>query len=104
MATKNNKSKRDNIILKVQPQELNLTDLKELLKKSKSKPKRNKVNTGKNIGYIITTLGILALISSLIINRFVDQEYFTDANIIFIMSVSIITLLFGFYILIRETR
>lgn len=99
----NNKIDRKNITLKVQPQEMNLTDLKELLEKSKSK-KKTYDSKGKIIGYIITVLGFFSLILSLIINRLVDSEYFSDVSIIFILSVSIITLLFGFYILIRETR
>ena len=97
-----NNSKRDSVVLKVQPQELNLTDLKELLEKSKSQ-KKEKDNKGKIIGYAIRFLGFFALIASLIINRLVDREYFPDLSIIFIMGVSILTLFFGFYILIRET-
>lgn len=104
MATKNiNKNKRQAVTIKVQPQELNLTDLKELLQKSK-RIKKKKNNKGKIIGYVISFIGIIALISSLIINRLVDREYFPDITIIFIMGVSILTLLFGFYILTKEAR
>lgn len=97
----NNKVKRDNVIIKIQPQEMNLTELKELLKKRK-KGKKKKNKKGKIIGYVITFIGIIALILSLIINRLVDREYFPDSVIIFIMGVSILSLLFGFYILIKE--
>lgn len=105
MATKNkNEPKRKNAVLKVQPQELDLTSLKELLQKSKVNNKRKKDKKGKFIGYFITCLGLLSLISSLLINRFGDREYFSDMTIIFIMGVSLFALLFGMYILIRETR
>lgn len=103
MPTKKNAIKKENVTIKVQPQELNLTDLKELLKKSKSK-KRKQDNKGLIIGYIITLLGIISLMFSLIVNRVIDREYFPDSTIIFILGVSLFTLIFGFYIIIRETR
>jgi len=94
---------RNNVTLKVIDNEVKLTDLKELLQKNK--PKINKKdNKGKIIGYSIVTLGILSLIATIIINRFIDREYFPDANIIFIMIVSLVTLSFGFYILAKESR
>ena len=105
MATKNTKNNsRQNVVLKVQPHELNLTDLKELLQKSKSKKKEKIDKKGKIIGYSITSLGIITFISSLLINRLVDREYFPDSTIIFIMGVSIFILVLGFYILAKETR
>lgn len=93
---------KNNVTLKVIDNEVKLTDLKELLEKSKPK-KKKKDNKGKIIGYSIVTLGILSLIATIIINRFIDREYFPDANIIFIMIVSLVTLTFGFYILAKES-
>lgn len=99
----NKKKSRNNVTLKVLSNEVKLTDLKELLKRSKQSKKKVD-NKGLIIGYLIVGLGILALIATIIINRLVDREYFPDATIIFIMIVSLITLLFGFYILIKESR
>lgn len=93
--------KNRNVTLKVISNEVKLTDLKELLKKGKTKRKKNKI--GLIIGYIIVVLGIISLISSILINRFIDREYFSDFNIIFIVGVSIFALILGFYIVIKET-
>lgn len=96
-------NKKNNVTLKVIPNEVNLTDLKDLLKKSEvNKRKENK--KGIIIGYIIVILGIISLISSILINRLVDREYFPDSTIIFIIGVSIFSLIFGFYIVTKEIR
>lgn len=96
-------NKRDTVTLKVQPQELDLTSLKELIKKSKVVKKPKKDKKGIIIGIAITILGVLALIASLLINRYVDREYFSDLTIIFIMGVSIFTLILGLVIVVKET-
>ena len=96
-------NKRDTVTLKVQPQELDLTSLKELIKKSKFEKKQKKDRKGLIIGIIITILGVLALIASLLINRYVDREYFSDLVIIFIMGVSLFTLIVGLVIVAKES-
>lgn len=96
-------NKKNNAILKVIPNEQKLTDLNELLKYNKSITKKENKN-GMVLGYIILTLGIMSLIASIIINELVDREYFSDSVIIFIVGVSLFSLLFGFYIVIKETR
>jgi len=101
--TTNKKKSRNNVTLKVLSNEVKLTDLKELLNRS-SYVKKKVDNKGKIIGYLIVGLGILSWIATIIINRLVDREYFPDANIIFIMIVSLVTLIFKFYILIKESR
>jgi len=93
---------KNNVPIKVISNETNLTDLKELLKKRQSNKKKND-KRGLIIGYVIIVLGILSLISSILINRLVDREYFPDSTIIFIIGVSIFSLIFGFYIVIKET-
>lgn len=95
-------TKKNNVPIKVISNETNLTDLKELLKKRQSNKKKND-KRGLIIGYVIIVLGILSLISSILINRLVDREYFPDSTIIFIIGVSIFSLIFGFYIVIKET-
>lgn len=95
-------SNKNNVPIKVISNEVNLTGLKDLLKKSQP-TKKNRSKKGLVIGYIIIVLGILSLISSILINRLVDREYFPDSTIIFIMGVSIFSLIFGFYIVIKET-
>ena len=97
------KNKRQNVILKVQPQELNLTDIKELLEKSKP-TKAKKDLKGSIIGFIIIILGVAALILSLIVNELGYYEYFSDVSLIFNIGVSLFAILFGSFILIRETR
>lgn len=94
-------TKKNNVPIKVISNETNLTDLKELLKKRQSNKKKND-KRGLIIGYVIIVLGILSLISSILINRLVDREYFPDSTIIFIIGVSIFSLIFGFYIVIKE--
>lgn len=96
-------SKRNNVVLKVQDNHTDLIDLKNLLEKSKPIKKKESLR-GLIIGYIITGLGIIALIATILINRLVDRAYFSDINILFIMAVSLFTLGFGFYILIKESR
>jgi len=95
-------TKKNNVPIKAISNETNLTDLKELLKKRQSNKKKND-KRGLIIGYVIIVLGILSLISSILINRLVDREYFPDSTIIFIIGVSIFSLIFGFYIVIKET-
>lgn len=92
-----------NVTLKVLDNEVKLTDLKELLDKSKQvKKKSNK--SGLLFGYFVVILGILSLCATILINRVVDREYFPDSTIIFIMVSSFLILLFGFYILYKESR
>lgn len=96
-------NKNRNVTLKVLDNEVKLTDLKELL--DKNKPVKKKVSKGGLIfGYFVIVLGILALSATIVINRVVSREYFPDSTIIFIMIVSLLTLVFGFYVVIKESR
>ncbi len=102
--TKEQKDSKNTPTLKVQAQETNLTDLKELLKKSKLKKKEKTSKKGLILGIIIAFIGILALIATLLINHYVDREYFSDITIIFTIGVSLFALLLGFYIIIKEIK
>ena len=96
----NSNKKRENITLKVQPQELDLTSLKELLKKSQFKKKKKTKNTkGITLGIILIIIGILSLFGTLLFNR-----YLSDMIIIFIMVFSLFTLIMGFIITYKEIR
>ena len=101
----NSNKKRENITLKVQPQELDLTSLKELLKKSQFKKKKKTKNTkGITLGIILIIIGILSLFGTLLFNRYIDREYLSDMIIIFIMVFSLFTLIMGFIITYKEIR
>lgn len=66
-----------------------------------SKRKNNKLLL---VGVFIVTLGIIALILSLIANRIVDREFLSDNSITLMMIASIIIEGFGAFIIINESN
>lgn len=55
------------------------------------------------VGVIISLLGIIALIISLIANRIIDREFINDSTITLMICCSIIIEGFGAFIIINET-
>lgn len=55
------------------------------------------------IGVVISILGIIALIITLIANRIVDKEFISDNTIIIMIFASILIEIFGAFIIINES-
>ena len=55
------------------------------------------------IGIIISILGLVALLISLVANRIIDREFLSDTSITIMLIISIIIEGFGAFIIINES-
>ena len=69
-------------------------------------PKYQKKKTNKgllSIGIIISTLGLIALILTLIANRIIDKDFISDQAVMLMTFISLVIEGFGTFIILNET-
>jgi len=91
---------------KIKINEQNIEDIKfeNIARVENAKYKQSKKNKHLlAIGVIISILGIIALIVTLIANRIVDKEFISDQAIALMVVASILIEIFGAFIIINES-
>ena len=94
----------DNKKVKIEEQivdEIKIHNVAKLENAKYGKSKKNKHLLA--IGVIISLLGIIALIVTLIANRIVDKEFISDNAIILMTIASILIEIFGAFIIVNES-